>query len=102
MGQGQFLWGFKVPKWFFTVPGEFLLFQVDFYGFSWFQVGIQRFSRIQFCFSWFQVGFEGNSWFQVSFYSSRLVFHGARSVFMVPGRFLLVFQYSRLIFLGSR
>ena len=60
------------------------------------------FSMFQVDFSWFQVGFEGNSWFQVSFYSSRLVFHGARSVFMVPGRFLLVFQYSRLIFLGSR
>ena len=45
-------------------------------------------------FSRFQVVFECKSWFQFSFYSSRSVFHGARSVFIVS-------QDSRLISHGS-
>ena len=89
----MFLWLFKVPEWFFTVPGEFLLFQVDFYGFSWFQVGIQRFSRIQFCFSWFQVGlrvinvsrlvFIGTGGLLMFFYGSRSGFHDSRWISIV-------------------
>ena len=49
--------GFKVPGWFFMVPGRHLWFQVKFYGFSLFQVSLYGFSWFQFDFSWFQVVF---------------------------------------------
>ena len=60
-------------------------------GFSWFQVNFHGFS-------WFQVGF---SWFQVSFHGftcSRLGFYGFRLAFLGPR---LVFHGSRLVFHGS-
>ena len=90
------------------------------YGFSRFQVGCllfqvgsHGFSRLQVVFSWFQVGFHGFSRFKFCFFMvscccffsfflqvSRLVFHGFRwvlrvidgfrSVFIVPGWFLMV------------
>ena len=50
-------WVFIVFNSFILVPGRFLWYLVDCYGYLWFQVG----------FSWFQVGFYGYSWFQVGF-----------------------------------
>ena len=69
---GQFLWFFKVPGRFFTVPNGF-------YGHSWFQAGFYG-SRLFFC---------------VFLRDSRLVFHGFMSVF-------IFFQSSRSVFHGPR
>ena len=82
MGQGQFLWFFKVPGWFFMVSDRFLCvlkFQVDF--------------------SWLQVSFYGSrlvlhdsSWAFMIFHDSRLVFHESSWV-------LIIFHDSRLVFM---
>ena len=67
MGQGQFLWLFKVPGWFFEVPSWFFMVA------GWFFTVPDGFYGSMLVFHGFE--FYGFSWFQVGFYGSMLVFH---------------------------
>ena len=90
-GSRWVLWLFKVPGWFFIVPGRFLWFFKVPGSFFMVPSGFSWFFKVSGCFLRFQVGSEGKSRFQVGFYS-------CRSVFIVTGGFSC-FYGSRWIFI---